>query len=511
MNTLAQLTATALLGTERRSTEWPVLDNVAGALLAKLPKDNVEKALLQTMGVLGTCELAGILPKKNDDAPSGSVADSLRHEADPALFQALRGVLEDGPLRLQVEALRSLARAGLGLPHRLLPKALDGGRRSTALRPALMAVIGARGSWLAEQNGVWAYASGVASAAPDDEVWANGSLDQRKIFLSSLRSSEADKARELVVEALKSEGARERAAFIECLAPGLSVKDEDLLVATLSDKSKEARSAALRLLSSLPASRFMQRMAARIDPCIQIDKKFLRGTVASIEPPLAFVAEWRDDLIEEAKPKAASIGERGWWLLQFVRATPLAWWEERLGMTPTELIAWAQTSEWKDVLLQGWATAQTCQRRTEWAEAFLDTKSVMKQPDVLELLDSLPLPLREKHFLILWPPPAANGQVSASQLLDRLMSRISFDEPALSLNVARRILNQLKDLVNTGSARHDWQLRASLAEFACLVPAAIFDECATGWEITKEEARPFAEAVSKLSIILDQRKILNRL
>ena len=57
--------------------------------------------------------------------------------------------------------------------------------------------------------------------------------------------------------------ARERTAFIECLATSLSLDDQDFLEATLTDKSKEARQAAARLLSSLPDSRFMQRMAAR--------------------------------------------------------------------------------------------------------------------------------------------------------------------------------------------------------------------------------------------------------
>ena len=61
MNPLASLATSALLGTERRPPDWPVLEGAHGALLARIPRESVEKALLQTAGVLGTCQLAVLL------------------------------------------------------------------------------------------------------------------------------------------------------------------------------------------------------------------------------------------------------------------------------------------------------------------------------------------------------------------------------------------------------------------------------------------------------------------
>ena len=511
MTALGSLATTALLGTERRPPEWPEADGPLGELLAKLSREQAEKALLQTAGVIGTCHLAGWQPPVMErNVEPVSLGESLRHDASAALQQTLSGILADGPARLQAEAFQCLATSNRGLPFVLLPKALEVGRRSLALRPHLLPVLGKRGSWLAAQNEAWGYAVGSGQDALDEDVWQRGGLDQRKLYLTALRVRDAAQARTLVAAALAAEGARERTAFIECMSASLSIDDQDLLEATLADKSKEARQAAARLLSTLPDSRFMQRMIERVKPCLTMEKKFLRGTVVTLEPPLAFVADWKGDLIEEAKPKGHPLGERAWWLFQIVRAVPLAWWESHTAMSPADLIGWANKTDWKDALLQGWAAAQALQKRVEWAEAFLTSQipagSSLNQ---LDLLETLPLPLREKHFLRLFTTVDAKQGYGGSVLLDRFIASIAFGAAQLSLDFAKQLLRLLKQRINNGDSRHDWQLRASLIELACLVPAALFDEFASGWDITKAEAQPFDEAIARVGIVLDQRKQLH--
>lgn len=330
MNPLSSLATSALLGTERRPPDWPALDGALGALLARIPRDSVEKALLQTAGVLGTCQLAGMLPSKSGEA-SAAAAEETTPE-DPRV-DLIASILADGPDRLQAEAFQMVAAAGRHLPHRMLPKALECGQRCVALRPSLLPVLGRRGEWLATQNDAWAYAVGGGGAEKlSDDVWQHGSLDQRRLYLAALRERDAAKARELVREAMSTEGAKERTAFIECLATGLTMDDQDLLEATLTDKSKEARQTAARLLSTLPESRFAQRMAAHLAPFLKSEKKLLRGTVVTLEAPNAFDAAWKADLIEEARPKGLGMGERAWWLYQIVRCVPLVWWEAQIGI-----------------------------------------------------------------------------------------------------------------------------------------------------------------------------------
>ncbi len=510
MNALASLATTALLGTERRPPEWPTLEGPLGDLIAKIPRDETEKALLQTAGVLATCHLAGWQPPMITRSFPVAHDDVLKTDSSTVMLQTISGVLSDGPIRLQAEAFQKLAVSNCALPHRLLPKALDAGKRSVALRSCLLPVLGNRGTWLATQNEAWAYAVSGGSETLDDDVWQHGSLDQRKLYLTASRLRDAVKARELIATALTTEGARERTAFIECLASALTLADQDLLEATLSDKSKEARQAAVRLLSSLADSRFMQRMAERLSPCITVEKKLLRDTVITLEPPAAFLNEWKADLIEEAKPKGMAMGERAWWLLQMVRSTSLTWWEEKTNLKPVELIEWAKKSDWSDALLQGWAAAQALQQRVEWAEAFLSTQIPHGSSlNVLDLLATLPLALREKHFLRLFTATDVKQPGSMSALLDRFIDSIPFDSPPLSADTAKTLIQFLKRRVNNGEARYDWQLRATLVELACIIPPVHFDDCASGWDITKDEVQPFAEAVARVGIVLDQRQQLH--
>ncbi len=513
MNALAFLATTALLGTERRPPEWPVPDGPLGEMLAKLPRVPTEKALLQTAGVLGTCHLAGWMPPLVEATLAPAEGDGvLRHSLSAGLQQTLSSIVADGPVRLQAEAFQKLAAAGCGIPYRLLPKALDSGRRSTALRPSLLPVIGVRGAWLAAQNEAWSYAVGSGTKALDDKAWEHGSLDQRRLYLNALRSRDPARARELIAATLTTEGARERTALIECLTTGLSLEDQDLLEASLADKSKEARQVALRLLSSLPQSRVMQRMTARVLPCLTMEKKFLRGTVITLEAPAAYAAEWKSDLIEEAKPKGSAMGERAWWLFQMVGAVPLEWWELHTSMKPEELIAWAQKSDWKDALLKGWAAAQALQKRVPWAEAFLSTEIPAGTTlNPLDLLETLPLPLRETHFLRLFDSTSAKQGAASSALLDRFLAGIPFDGPPLSVATAKQLIRVLKHRMNSGDARYDWQLRSSLVELACVIPAALFDDLANGWDLSKDEVKPFAEAIARLGIVLDQRRQFSHL
>jgi hypothetical protein len=460
--------------------------------------------------VIGTCNLAGWKPPLVAATLEPAGAEDPSKRALPATIVPIFGaIFTDGPVRLQAEAMRKLAEIDSLIPAKLLPKALDSGRRSVALREHLLPVLGRRGAWLAAQNESWSFAAGGSGNAEmlDDELWAHGSLDQRKLYLTKLHELDAAKARELLAAALSTEGARERTAFLECLSPSLSLADEDLLEASLTDKSKEVRRVAALFLMSLPESRYVQRMVARLQPCLTMEKKLLRGTVVTLEPPATFDPAWKNDM-DEAKPKGSAMGERALWLLQIVAGVPLPWWESHTGMKPAELIKWAQKSDWKDALLKGWAAAQALQHRVEWAEAFLSELPRGAELNPQDLLDTLPLPLREKHFLKLFSAGEAGQTASGSAMLDRFLAGIPFDAPPLSAECAKALIQLLKRRINHGETRYDWQLRTSLVELACVIPASLFDECANGWDLTKEEVQPFAEAIARLGIVLDQRKQL---
>jgi hypothetical protein len=506
MNPLASLATSALLGTERRPPDWPVLEGAHGSLLSRIPRDSVEKALLQTAGVLGTCQLAGFLPAKAENIPAPAVDDALPEDPRTDL---LTSILTDGPERLQAEAFIKVAAAGRQLPHRLLPRALECGRRSVALRPSLLGVLGRRGEWLAAQNESWAYAvSGSSAESLSDDVWQHGSLDQRRLYLVALRERDAAKARELVREAMSSEGAKERVIFVECLSRLLGLEDQDLLEACLADKSKEVRQKAAHLLASLPGSRYMQRMQARVESFLKRERSLLRGTSFTIEAPLTYDATWKADLIEEAKPKSQHLGERAWWLCQMIACTPLNWWRTHMEMEVAELLAWADKSDWKGALLQGWAEAINCQQIEEWADAFLrvpiPARVSLSDADLLGMLSQS----LQERFIEETVIKARSDAYPLSVVLAEVIHHLPLNAPSFSDKTAQSLVGFVKERVNSGGARYDWQLRTTLVELACLLPAAVFDDLANGWDLAKEEVQLFAEAVARIGIVLDQRKQL---
>jgi hypothetical protein len=503
MNALASLANAALLGTQRRPPTWPALDGPIGALLDRIPRDPPERALLQTAAVLGTCHLAGWLPAEVAAVPPPAADETTEQETRVGLFAA---ILSEGPLRLQAEAFQRLADAGRHLPHRVLPQALECGRRNTALRPSLRGVLGRRGVWLAAQNEDWAYAASTPGPElPDDDVWLHGSLDQRRLYLSALRGRDAARARELVAAALGEETARERAAWIECLVTGLTLDDQDLLETALTDRSKEVRQTAARLLVSLPGSRYADRMAQHLQSCLKAEKKLLRGAVVTVEAPAAFVPAWKADGLEANRPKGHRLGDRAWWLYQLVRSAPLAWWESQTGMSPVELLAWARKSDWKDALLDGWAEAQAAQRRVEWAEAFLNAPGPGHGPlNVFDLLETLPPPVREQHFLRLLV--AASSIAAINGVLDGFLRGWPLDAPPLTPETATKVVKFLQQRALRGGARPDAQTRAVLVELACVLPPAVFDEFEEGWDSNLEHFALLMDAIARIGIVLDQRR-----
>lgn len=492
MQALQTLAAQAVLGSERQALTLPALPGAIGVTLGALAQNEAEPAVqvLRTAGVLAVCGLAGFRPESSTlPAVEPCPPESLRLCDDPTLTLLLERIIDDGPERLQAEALRRLA--GACLPYRLLPKALAMGSRSRAIRPYLLKVLGQRGTWLARQNPAWAFAAGPAEDNTP-EIWDTGSLDQRLVYLRECRATDPAQARALLTAALPELGAKERATLLAVLAEQLGADDEDLLEGLLKDRSKEVRQTAASLLGQLPDSRFAARMAARLDACLSQQRKLLR-TVWAIDPPETFDAEWKNDGLEEAKPQHEPLGARAWWLYQLARSAPLSWWESRTGLSPAELLTWAEKGEWMLALWRAWLEAQTASGNAAWAAAFLEWLPQKDFPaDVFKLIQCLPFAEREQHWLgIMKKDRHVYGSLS------QILNALPLDSPLFSVEFSRRVLEHLK-AANYYGWREIWP------ELACLVPPALFAE------VLQPEADMAADSgQGRFAAVIEQRKILH--
>ncbi len=470
-----------LVGTQRQSLSLPPTVGPIGQLLGEVSASAAQppRQLLQMVGVLAVCARAGYQPSGTAAAWPAAPADSAAWPAAPADSAAsskghlsdavLRPILLDGPQRLQIQALTRLSECGLRLPPVLLPTALEMGRRSIAVRPALTAALGERGRWLAQQNSVWNYAAGVGAQASEQEQWDLGTPEQRLKLFTHMRQTDAATARDKLTAELKELNAAERTALVPLLSVNLSAADEPLLDALLvKDRSKEVRQVAATLLARLSGSRHAQVITAALAPLVKLERGILSKKLV-IDAPTAADPAWKDEAIDATRPQHEAqnygLGERAWWLYQLVRQCPLDWWQQHTGLAPTELLKACAKSEWQEALARGWLDATVATKHALWADALLQNWSLQsRRADESDVLAVLPLAQRERYW--------AQNMPSAKQNLNTFLYGILAacpEDHVLSTELSQKLAQAMAKALAGDPAGNDYSLRHVLPEMLCVL------------------------------------------
>ncbi len=360
----SDLVSTALVGTSRRPVApWsPELETLVppDALAAPV----TEGSLLGAVGAITLARRAGVAPLTGIAALAIAPADD-RPLVTAAAAARLDQLLSANDQELLQLWLTLAADRGLRVPGRFLASMLHVGRLTTSLRPLISSVAGPRGAWLAAQRDDWRMFADVvpADVVLDESAWSEGTPGERVAYLTSVRRADPERARDLVRETWPQEAPAERAAFLGVLVDGLDRGDEEFCEAALTDRRKEVRDVAARLLAGLDGSAYQQRMAVRALACVSRS-----GRRLAVEPPAECDAAMKRDGIE-AKPPAG-VGARAWWLDQIVSATPLATWAA-LDDSPTDLVARKVIDEWAPTLHRAWGRAAVRSGDVAWALALL--------------------------------------------------------------------------------------------------------------------------------------------
>lgn len=505
----AALLPAAMVGTDRQPlAATSPLPGPVGVLLndtlAQTPDSAT--ALLRAAGIVATCSLAGGHGLHTGDAPPAAAAPDQRPplQAGP-LMALLPWVVAEAPPRLHQAVFQGLDHAGLQLPPRFLPAALELGRRSVALRPWLAPVLGERGRWLAAQRDEWRYATGASDTAPPETLWSEGNLEQRKAFLHAERTHSPDAARKRLSDTLAELPARERAELTAVLAQGLGPADEPLLDRLRQDRSREVRSAALALLLRLPDAAFTQRACARMAALLKHERALLRKRW-TIDAPTALPADAKADQLDTPRPQHDALGERAWWLYQCVGQVPLAWWEQHMDMSPADLLAWAQSTEWAKALLRGWRDVLLSTANPAWCHAFLQAPAAARQLNDTDTLVAL-LPRADREAW--WQQQLQHGAAThlghfASQMLTGCPAGETLSQP-LSLALARL----LRERAQHNTLADDYGLRSLLGELLCILhPDAL--HLLDPWPRHADETPSFAAIAHGLTqVIATQRALVH--
>jgi hypothetical protein len=331
---------------------------------------DAETTLWLSLGALDLWERSGFLPPAGAALPALDPAPPERLRACPPRAEAILTLLLRGvhPAGLQAEWLRLLQRHGGHLPARFLPRLFDMAARQPALRAQLLPVIGERGRWLARLHADWTWAT--AQAGDGEAAWDTGTPEQRLAALRAWRARDPASAREALGTAWPSEAPEQRAALLPALGINLGLADETFLEAALADRRKEVRTAAQRLLASLPGSQLGQRMLARLLPLLRVEKPWLGKARLELGLPEACDAAMRRDGIgASAHP---GMGEKAGWLVDMLAAVDPQVWCRQFKRSPRECLLLAESSEFAAVLVRGWALAALRQAEVDGSPELQD-------------------------------------------------------------------------------------------------------------------------------------------
>ncbi|MEU2725346.1 DUF5691 domain-containing protein [Streptomyces smyrnaeus] len=410
--------AAALLGSERRR-----------------PPGGSVTALLDAAATETVRRRAGARPAVSRQRPEPAPADE-REPLPSAAERRLATLLADRALSGSSPAGAASGRRGSGpdlgellpqwlaeanargyrAPAALLPALLDAARARTDLRAETLAFAGPRALWLARHNADWKFAlrDGVRRQIPDEHpqeterLWQEGLFAERVALLTTVRQRDPQAALALLSSTWQTERAEDRLMFLDSLRLGLGPADEPFLERALTDRSRTVRATAAELLATLPGSALAARMAKRARSCVALDRMGGAGPALPqssghrresppaagivVKAPHACDADMQRDGVV-AKPPTGR-GERAWWLVQLVEATPLEVWSEQLGgLTPAQIVALPVADGWRDDLHAAWCGATVRQRNPAWARALIGepTEPFSEGPgDPAKLLAVLP-------------------------------------------------------------------------------------------------------------------------
>jgi hypothetical protein len=466
--TFLELTSIALIGTERHELPRPNPGTPITELQAQLDCEAREKALLSASALASVHERAGRVPSR-DSGPAPTPCESetfgrCSTQSGEFLMRMLAGEFD----ALLPEWLRRAGALRQLAPPEALPALLTRATESMELRDVFVNAIGKRGLWLCAQNPQWSWV--VVEVGKDEGAWHTGDTRARILYLKLLRSSDPDRARDLLISSWSNESPEDRAALLDTLSETLNSSDEAFLETVLDDKRKEVRRKASSLLAILPNSRLATRMIERARPLL----RFVPGESGNIEVTLPTNCDklmQRDGI--ELKPQHG-MGEKASWLIQILEVVPLNHWTEDWHTIPSKIVAASLIGEWRTELIEAWIRASIRQGNAEWAEALLDASPEQLNPArIQELLGILPPSRREAHVMgLLEDEKRRELRVTA------VMQSVHAD---WSPEFSRCILQWLRNL--TAQESMDWQVRSTMKSIAMRLDPSILPEVAHDWPV----------------------------
>lgn len=392
-----EISIAALLGTQRKPYHPEPVEGELGSILHAAAAIDGERGLLYAASATALHRRAGRLPEIGEAAFPVACPPDDRPRCTPKAAACLKQILAARKPVLLQEWVDLANLHQQRIAEELIPELLGQQKSLQSFRRALTPVLGQRGQWLAAQNPDWHSFAHIL----DPRWWDEGTRKERLLFLSDLRASDPDQARELLQSTWAKEALPERLSFLPLLEDQLSMADEPFLEAVLEDRRKDVRQIAARLLSRLPESRFVQRMTSRAQACLTWKTGLLRSALEITLPETCDAAMQRDG-IEASPAPSSSVSERARWLSQILAGVPPDTWTTAWGRRPAQILDALRKDPLEDAVLQGLREAAFRCQNTEWLEVFAWFEYRRGKFDqVMEFFPRLPAETQENFTLTL--------------------------------------------------------------------------------------------------------------
>ncbi|GAB3240996.1 hypothetical protein GCM10027346_35880 [Hymenobacter seoulensis] len=441
----SQLLRIGLLGTRQSGESVPLLPGITS------PADSPEQQLLLVAGTLALLHKAGFQPPQTAvSVPAPAPAESWE-PLGPLGTELFRTLLETN----RYGAFRTDYWTRMGQHQRLVPPSLLVAALNTEsfrlhLPGPLLAILGERGRWLAQQNPEWQARLATEHPAEDPTTWETGTLPQRRFLLQNLRKSNPELARQLVAAALPTEPAATQAALLAELEHALTAADAPLLTSYLSSKSKEVRQTVVPLLVRLPESGLVERLWHRAIPLLTVKRPLVGRNKLVVALPEQWDKTWLTDGIE-LKTASFEGGERAGQLGQLLALIPPSRWVAHLQVSAEELLTLAEATDWRPLLLTAWARAAVVHQDQVFALPLLlrhfSRQQVLPPQTATHLLGLLTQAEMVAWVRRLLPP----NRPKAPEFLPELLAYLPGPWPA---DIVRATLRHLADVLAPRVANH---------------------------------------------------------
>ena len=370
----------ALIGTERGQMS----DSLKKELESFGINTNADSAeiILKASALLSKMKRAGYQPIKNTTVVAAPASAENQAICNKKSVRYLMLILSGNYKEALPEFLSVLAETGKRLPEEVLPDVLEMGKKKQEQWNLLRKIIGERGEWLVRQNPDWQY----IIFNTDIEKWETGTKPERLALLRHWRTAEPQKAVEMLEATWKFENINDKLDFLKILNINLSISDEAFLEKSLDAKRKEERKLAAKLLSKLPESQLVQRMYARIEPLLTIQKKQLHVQL----PNEINEAAQRDGI--DIRTQWIRGGVKASRLGQMLAIIPPQMLETHFDRTPQKVLELYWKSDWRELLFQSVLESTAIHNNQFWTDTiFTFWHEKARKEDLSDFINLTPL------------------------------------------------------------------------------------------------------------------------